>query len=1230
LKLSTPSLRAFFLAMVWLALLVWVGQIVVVNKGYYDLNAEAEKINTAYLELEEQILAYISEPQVTEKLITDAYTFDEFQQLCALPFGLAVYQGDSAAMWTSNAIIPVNANMGKDDQALFISEQNGSYVLYQHLHGKDIRIMAFLPLQTEFGINNIYLNDIQSDGIHIPAFFTLQSNEQQGAFPIINKDLQTVFYLVPDANATLGVQFPEYMIWPVLLLLVLSLLLIYELFLSVGKALGHIQRGILLLFMLSAGYAIMHYGARSFLASLAVFDPGVYASGVFASSLGDLFVRCSIILLLVYHIVRKVERSFFDNNRKYLLFALLLAILAALLFVGNSLVQDSAIIFDVNELFSLDRYSLIAFICIAMLCLSAGLVGNRLITTMGSRHLNNALVFSILIILFFFFFKLSTGAYPMRFLYFACGIVLVLFLLNWIQIRPASLIIHLVWLLVFSFITAIVISSAVNNKTEENKQLFAFKKSVEKDALAEFLFQEQQEEILRLINVQLTQSGNNEGVIRQGLINQLRQQLQANYFKKYDAEIYLFKNSEFVVGSGQQEQPTIAGFVDAIEYNGAYTAAPNLYFINDYTGNYYYLADLQLPINEDEISLYILLLPRKFNSESLYPELLVDDELRLPKGFEGFNYAIYYNNNLVERKGEYSYPVMDVFYVPKGKDWVDVEINGYDHFVYVVNDTKKVVVSDSAEDVSRVGAYFSFLFFFYLLFYVVLVAVHLLLTQRELKGLLSLLETSMKNKIQLAIVSLVMSTFLALGAATVVYITRQYNQTNRKQLLEKIEAVQTNIDYLYADNRRGGEQRNLTTSNIRKITSRISELSEVHDMDINLYNRNGILIAASQPDIFDKGLISAKMNPLAYFKMTCDKETWYIHNESIGKLEFLSAYVPVMDDAGEVLFYLNLPYFATEKDLQAEISSFLIALINVYVLLLLIAAIIALIVSRNITGPLTTIAGTFKSIQLGRKNEPIAWPHQDEIGLLVDAYNDMLLQLETSAKLLANTERESAWRDMAKQVAHEIKNPLTPMRLSIQHLQRAISDKRPDIDLLTARVARTMMEQIDNLSFIASEFSNFAVMPKAQNETIEMAALLRNVGELFHEQDGVQITLQLEGQELIIYADRNQVLRVFNNLVKNAIQAIPEEQEGAIIIGARKEGERILCYVQDNGKGIADSFKDQVFVPNFTTKSSGMGIGLALSKSIIESAGGSIWFESQEGEGTTFYVAFPASSEDQP
>lgn len=462
-----------------------------------------------------------------------------------------------------------------------------------------------------------------------------------------------------------------------------------------------------------------------------------------------------------------------------------------------------------------------------------------------------------------------------------------------------------------------------------------------------------------------------------------------------------------------------------------------------------------------------------------------------------------------------------------------------------------------------------------------------------------------------------------MGVATIYYIANQYNFSHKQRLLSKIEGVQTNIDVLFNDNRKKAGQDGIKSQQLKKIGNRVAELSEIHEMDINIYGPGGDLVASSQPDIFDKGLVSKKMQPLAYFKMSCDKETWYIQTEKIGELPFLSAYVPVLDDAGETMFYLNLPYFATEQNLRAEISSFMVTLVNVYVLLLILAGVIAFFVSKSITSPLATIAGKFKGIKLGKANEPIHWTHDDEIGLLVAEYNKMLQELENSAGLLAKSERESAWRDMAKQVAHEIKNPLTPMRLSIQHLQRAIQTNAPNVKELTSKVTDTILEQIDNLTHIASEFSNFAVMPKAVNEQLCLNDLLENVTALFNEHDDVEITLSVPDNKIEVFADKNQLLRVFNNVIKNAIQAIPDDRKGVIAITLQMAEHRALVKVADNGKGIPDYEKDKVFVPNFTTKSSGMGIGLAMCKNIVESAGGYIWFESNEGEGTTFFIELP-------
>jgi nitrogen fixation/metabolism regulation signal transduction histidine kinase len=270
------------------------------------------------------------------------------------------------------------------------------------------------------------------------------------------------------------------------------------------------------------------------------------------------------------------------------------------------------------------------------------------------------------------------------------------------------------------------------------------------------------------------------------------------------------------------------------------------------------------------------------------------------------------------------------------------------------------------------------------------------------------------------------------------------------------------------------------------------------------------------------------------------------------------------------------------------------------------------------------IKDKLSQIKLGRKNEKIAWVRNDEIGGLISEYNRMIDELAESAELLARSERESAWREMAKQVAHEIKNPLTPMKLSIQHLQRSWEDKAPDWSERLGRFTRTMIEQIESLNKIAAEFSDFAKMPKAKNENIDIAEILENAVDLFQD-NKLQINIENTCNEpLIINADKTQILRIFNNLIKNAIQAINDIDKGRIDIHLSNTEMSFLVKISDNGEGIPAEQKDKIFSPNFTTKTGGMGLGLAMVKNIVESYQGKIWFESEQGSGTTFFVEFPA------
>ena len=403
-------------------------------------------------------------------------------------------------------------------------------------------------------------------------------------------------------------------------------------------------------------------------------------------------------------------------------------------------------------------------------------------------------------------------------------------------------------------------------------------------------------------------------------------------------------------------------------------------------------------------------------------------------------------------------------------------------------------------------------------------------------------------------------------------------------------------------------------------------LSNIFRTDINIYDVKGELIASSRPEIFRKGITSERMNAGAFYELSERYQLNYFQPEKIGNLSYLSAYEPIMNNRGDYLGYLNLPYFTRQDELKQGISTFIVAFINLYLFLFLASVIVAVVMSNKITLPLSVIREKLKGIQLGKKNEPIHYQAQDEIGALVREYNHKVEELAESAELLAKSERESAWREMAKQVAHEIKNPLTPMKLNIQYLQRAKAEGKEHFDDFFDRVTQNLVEQIDTLSAIATEFSNFAQIPKAKNEVFDLIEVLKNVCELFPDtrDENLHFSFQMNNlKEVLIYADKEQLSRAFLNLIKNAIQSIPSDQVGQINISVQKDESVALVAISDNGTGISEEAQQHLFEPNFTTKTSGMGLGLSIVQNIILSFGGIITYKTSATTGTTFFIEIP-------
>jgi len=480
------------------------------------------------------------------------------------------------------------------------------------------------------------------------------------------------------------------------------------------------------------------------------------------------------------------------------------------------------------------------------------------------------------------------------------------------------------------------------------------------------------------------------------------------------------------------------------------------------------------------------------------------------------------------------------------------------------------------------------------------------------------LKINFKNRVQISMISVVLLSFVFIGGGAVYYIVSIYNNKNLDNITEKTHSVLIEME------RKFSFLKELTPDLNDQFSEQLVRYSNIFFTDVNLYDVNGNLLASSRPKIFDEGLVSKNMNTEAYVQLKSYEKNLFVHNESIGKLNYLSAYIPFRNNDNHIIAFLNLPYFAKQSELKKEISSFLVKFINIYVLLIAVAILIALIISNRITKPLRLIRANISQIMLGKSNEKIRWTKKDEIGSLIKEYNRMIDELEKSAELLAKSERESAWREMAKQVAHEIKNPLTPMKLSVQHLQKSWLDKADNWDERLDKFSKTIIEQIDSLSVIASEFSNFAKMPKSSNEVIELSELIQSTIELYKNFDNITINFVKDNlKKYFVFADKKQLLRVFNNLIKNSMQAFDDLQKGIINISINNNIDYYKISISDNGTGISKEQLNKIFSPNFTTKTGGMGLGLAMVKSIIESANGSISFYSEEGIGTTFDIMLP-------
>jgi len=476
---------------------------------------------------------------------------------------------------------------------------------------------------------------------------------------------------------------------------------------------------------------------------------------------------------------------------------------------------------------------------------------------------------------------------------------------------------------------------------------------------------------------------------------------------------------------------------------------------------------------------------------------------------------------------------------------------------------------------------------------------------------------SLRIRIFLSMIVLILIASVLLASISIIQFKNEAKEYHQERLENKENAIKEHINYILSTTTYP-----LTTENLPLIfKDRIYELADIHNLEINIYGLDGKLLKSSKAS-FSIDSISPPIPQYILKLVQSSIEKRYVDIKNIDGKKNRSSFSQIKDDKFKPLGILNLPYVEDDGFYETELENFLIRLGQVYTFMLLIAFGLAYLLSTYITQSLKTISDKINETSLNQKNEKIVLKaNSKEINLLIKAYNRMVDELEESAIKLAQSEREEAWREMAKQVAHEIKNPLTPMRLTVQSFQRKFDPDDPELRQKLTDYSNTLIQQIDTMSAVASAFSNFASMPAQQNENINVVSVVDLALDIFNEDF---VHFESEEVEIISKMDRTQLIRVITNLVKNAIQSIPEDRESkSVMVLIRKSGTNVLISVKDNGNGIEPQNVSHIFEPKFTTKSSGMGLGLGIIKNIIENYKGTITFETELGKGTTFTVSLP-------
>jgi two-component system, NtrC family, nitrogen regulation sensor histidine kinase NtrY len=1208
--------------------------------SYSNLTAVQHKM-TGYIQSAEKDFMGMAANGTFKSLVRRDSLVEEPQKI-AEDYYLFLYNMDSAGAlqlnyWNTQNVLPDSGITFSSLKAGFATLPNGFYV-WNKLDSAGILAIALIPVKWNYIITNEYLKNNFVDN---PL-----TGQQYDIFPgkttagnITSVHGTPLFYLV-EKNAENIIKDNIVSIWFRILAAILLLLFIHlcAVYISVSHKAHYAILFLLgcIIFLRSVSYI---FPVPLNFRQLELFDPTVYGSNFILRSLGDLLINSLLfvwIVMFARYLINEhnIKLASVSQKNKWLylamgVFIILLATYSGV-YIIRSLIADSQISFDVINFFSLNIYSVTGFVVLC--CIAVGYFFLcQLILELLRPHFKGWFkeLYLGVTIMGLMFFTINLGLMQSSLgLFSLLWLLVFLYFLNssYLQLISFPVISSRVvfWIVFFSISMTVIIIVENNRKELRNRHHYAEILATKTDPSSESMLNAMLSDFkidFLAENFERFKDDQANKFLKDSLINNNF----SGYKNRYATRIYTFDEKETPLYNENTARYDELNTI--LNTQAKATAVSGLFYYDESYDRFSYISKKVINNFSGEMlgTIFIVVTPKAIKNETLYPELFSKGINYAIENSSIYAFAIYNKGKLISSHNDYPFSTSLPPQAFSSKQYRLVSNKDHDELWYSAGAEKYIVIVKESRTSLETITLFSYLFCAFLLlaacFWLLSIFINSRLDPNKLRNYWQL---SIRNQIHGIIIFISALSFFVIGIATILFFISRYESNNQEKLSRVIQIMKNQV----AGSLMEGLQMNdsmLTAEKggIQNVEENIYKIAEIHGVDVNIYDLKGDLKLASLPLPYVKGIVSTKMEPTAYFHLHNKKEVQYFQKEKIGNLEFVSSYVPVFDAQGNPTAYLNIPYFTSQSKLQQEIANFLVTIINLNAFIFLIAGIVALFITNRITNSFSLISEKMKEINLGKVNEAIEWSRNDEIGSLVKEYNKMLSKLDESASALAKTEREGAWKEMAKQVAHEIKNPLTPMKLSMQFLQRAIENNAPDVKELTATVANTMVEQIDHLSNIASEFSQFANIEKANKEILDVNEVLHSLKQLYSGNENITMQWKLANEPVRIYADKTHVNRLFTNLIQNALQSVSEDAMPLIQITETLEDGQVLIKIKDNGDGIPDNIQSKIFTPNFTTKTSGTGLGLAMCKRIVEQMNGNIWFETSTEEGTTFFINLP-------